>query len=195
MKVTAYSKYDTVRLYQNGTLIGESAVQKGKGASEFPVLQAGGKPTQTEIPMAASFMVPYQPGTLKATAILNGKEVASRIIETSGAPAGIKLIAEQQSVKPDPNDLAYVRIEITDEAGRLVPDAEVNIQLSVEGSGKLIACGNAAPDDLKSFNNPNLKTFRGRALAILQPGDKSGAISLKVKANQYPDAEVEIIVE
>ena len=195
LKVTAYTKYDTVRLYLNESLIGECVVQKGKGASELPVLQSGNNPTQKEIPMAASFMAPYKPGTLKAVAIQNGKEVASKILETSGKPAKIMLIAEQQSVYPNPNDLVYVRIEITDDEGRLVPDAEVNIQLSIEGSGKLIACGNAAPDDLKSFSNPNLKTFRGRALAILQPGDKSGMMSLTAKANQFADTNVEITIE
>ena len=194
LKITAYSKYDTVRLYHNGTLIGECAVQKGKGAQELPVLQTSGKPAQSEIPMAASFYVPYRPGMLKATAIYKGKEVASKILETSGVPAKIRLIAEQQYVGANPNDLAYVNIEITDEDGRLVPDAEVNIQLSVEGLGTLIACGNAAPDDLKSFNNPNLKTFRGKALAILQPGSQPGLMSLKVKASSLPETEIEIQV-
>ena len=195
LMVTVYTNYDTIRLYHNGTLVGEHAVLKGKGAFEYPILQAGGKPTQTAIPMAASFMVPYQPGILKAVAILNGKEVAIKTIETSGPPAKIRLVAEQKSVKPDPNDLVYIRIEITDEAGRLVPDSDAGIKLSIEGSGKIIACGNAAPDDLKSFNNPNLKLFRGRALAILQPGDKSGVMSLTAKADQFPEAAVEIIVE
>ena len=194
-KVTVYSNYDTVRLYHNGILKGECEIKKGKGASELPVLQTGKKPAQDKIPMAASFEVPYQPGTLTAVAVRNGKEVASKKLETSGPSAKIRLVAERQSVCANPNDLAYVHIEITDEKGHLIPDAEVNVQLSVEGSGRMIACGNAAPDDIKSFRNHNLKTFRGKALAIMQPGNQPGAMYLTAKTALFPEEKIEIKIE
>ena len=176
LPVNVYANFDTVRLLHNGNLIGEKAITREEN-------------------LTATFMVEYQPGELTAVGIRNGKEVLTKSLITAGQPAKIRIIPEQTTVRANINDLAYVQIEILDEDGRLVPDAEVKIQLLFEGPGKLIACGNASPFDLESFNNPNLKSFRGRALAILQPGDKQGVMTLKVKAEGMQNAEVKIRVE
>ena len=176
LPVNVYANFDTVRLLHNGNLIGEKAITR-------------------EDKLTATFMVAYQPGELTAVGIRNGKEVLSKSLITAGKPAKIRLVPEQSVVRANLNDLAYVQIEVLDDTGRLVPDAEVKIQLSFKGPGKLIACGNASPYDLESFNNPNLKSFRGRALAILQPGDKQGIMTLKVKAEGMQDEEVKIRIE
>jgi beta-galactosidase len=175
LRISVYTQYDTVRLHLNDEFVGEKAV--------------------TSSTYTAVFTVPYQAGKLTAAGVKDGKEVGSKSLITSGKASGIRLVAEHPSVHADPNDLAYVRIEVTDDIGRLVPDAEVMIQLSVTGDGELIACGNAAPDDLESFRNPDCKTFRGRALAILQPGNHSGSMSLTVKSGQLPEAKVEIHIK
>ena len=173
LQVSVYTSYDTVRLYLDGRLIGEKAVD-------------------SSAKLTAVFTVPYQPGELTATGIKNGKEATSKSLCTTGKPAGIRLIAERESVRPDPNDLAYIQVEIIDDAGRLVPDATVTVHLTASGNGHLIAAGNASPDDLKSFRNPVCTTFRGRALAILQPSSEPGNLSLTAKPPTLPDAKIEI---
>ena len=198
LPVNVYANFDTVRLLLNGKLIGEKAVTRMANLAATFMVAYQQAPTYVpfdESALTATFMVAYQPGELTAVGIRNGKEVITKTLTTAGKPAKIRLVPEQSAVRANINDLAYVQIEVLDEAGRLVPDAEVNIQLSVEGLGKIIACGNASPYDLESFNNPNLKSFRGRALAILQPGNDKGIMTLTVKAKDMADEEVKIRIE
>ena len=176
LPVNVYANFDTVRLLHNGQLIGEKAITR-------------------EDNLTATFTVHYQPGELTAIGIRNGREVIAKTLVTSGKPSTIRLVPEQSTVRANLNDLAYVQIEVLDENGRLIPDAEVNIQLFFDGPGKLIACGNASPYDLKSFNNTNLKTFRGRALAILQPGNDQGVMTMTAKTEGMPDVNVNIRIE
>lgn len=173
LQVSVYANFDTVRINCNGQFISEKAITK-------------------EDKHTATFMVPYQAGGLTAAGIRNGKEVISKTLTTAGIPAKINLVAERHTVRNNPNDLAYIQIEVTDRLRNLVPDAAIPLRISVSGEGKLIACGNAAPDDLVSFNNPDLKTFRGKALAILQPGTETGNMYLTVKAEGLPEAKVEV---
>ena len=174
MQVSVYSNYDTVLLRLNGHLIGEKAVNPA---------------------LTAVFTVPYQPGELMALGVKNGKEVLFKTLVTTGKPSGIRLRPEQKSVRPDPNDLVYMQIVVEDKSGRVVPDASVTVQLTVSGNGQLIASGNASPDDLESFRNPVCSTFRGRALAILQPGNKPGRMWLTAQADGFPEAKIEIKVD
>lgn len=81
---------------------------------------------------------------------------------------------------------------MADEEGRIVPDATVRLKMTVEGDGILLASGNAAPDDMRSFRNPAFSTHQGKCLAILQPGTKSGTMLLKVVAEGMPAVETEI---
>ncbi len=174
LQVSAYTSCDSIMLYLNNKLIDRKTVTQ-------------------EDNLAVSFSVPYQPGELKASGFRAGKEIISKSLITTGKPSKIKIIPERYSVKSDPNDLAYIQIIIVDDSDKIVPDAAIDIQIIPEGNGELIACGNAAPDDLKSFGNPQCKTFRGRALAIMQPKSK-GSMTLTVKSELLPEAKTEILV-
>jgi len=71
--------------------------------------------------LTANFKVPYQPGVLKAIAIKDGKEVASKQLSTTGKPAKIKLIADRSIINANRNDLSYVRIATTDSRTQAIP--------------------------------------------------------------------------
>ncbi len=172
MTVNVYSKAPKVRLYLNNQLIGE----KNTDPSFY----------------AASFPVRYKPGELKAVAINNGKESETVILKTTGAASQIRLKADRSKIKADKNDLSYINIEITDKDGNVVPDADIHIKLSCTGNGKIIGSGNAAPDDMDSFNSLNPKVFRGKAMVILQPNGKPGKITLTVSANEMAAAQLKI---
>lgn len=178
MEVRVFTRYPHVRLERNGKIIGEKSVHDS-----------------TRI--TATFSVPYEPGVLRAIALENGIEVASKELRTTGAPAQIKLIADRTKIKADRNDLSYVRVEVTDAQGNFIPDAAIPITFIVSGVGEMAGSGNANPTDMESFNNRNCKTHYGRALAILRPlkGKKSGTITLKAEAKGLVAGEVSITVE
>lgn len=173
MQVSVYSDCQEVRLELNGKMIGQ-------------------KPVSDKTRLTVKFDVPYTAGTLKATGITDGKEVATKVFKTSGKPASIHLVADRNTITANRNDLAYVTVEIVDDAGNLVPNSVAKVRLSVSGDGELIASGNAAPDDMESFRNPVCKTYNGRCLAIIRPFAKAGTISLTAESEGLPQAVISV---
>lgn len=178
MDVRVYSSYPTIRLELNGRIIAEQAIRE-------------------ESKYIASFKVPYEPGTLRAVALKNGIEVASKELKTTGAPAKIKLTADRWTIKADRNDLSYVKVEIIDAQGNKIPDASIPVTFTVSGVGEIAGSGNACPYDMDSFNNPVCKTYHGQALVILRPKKeiRTGKIILKAVANGIASNEINIIVD
>ena len=129
MQVSVYSDCQEVRLELNGKVIGQ-------------------KPVSDKTKLTAKFDVPYAAGELKATGVTDGKEVATKVFRTTGKPASIRMIADRSTISANRNDLAYVTVEITDDAGNLVPNADVKVNLSVTGDGELFASGNAATNEM-----------------------------------------------
>jgi len=128
------------------------------------------------------FEVPYQPGTLKAVNLENGTETTVFEIKTSNTLKSIRLVADRTTIKANRNDLTYVTVEVMDENNRLVSNAEIPVQFSIEGEGGIAAVGNSNPKDVASFHTNERKTFKGRCLAILRPKGKPGKITLKATA-------------
>lgn len=174
MRINIYSRSPKVRLYLNDKLIGEKET---------------GKENYTAV-----FEVPYQAGILKAVNLNKNKEVSSFVLKTAGEPAAIRLTADRIQIKADKDDLSYVKIEIVDKDGNVVPDATIPVNLECTGTGNIIASGNAAPDDMKSFRSLTPSTFRGKAIAIIQPNEQKGEVKLTVSAEELPQATISIQV-
>ncbi|WP_291862838.1 hypothetical protein [Marinilabilia sp.] len=126
-----------------------------------------------------------------------GKEIASKELRTTGAPAKVKLTADRSKIEASRNDLSYVSVEITDDKGHVIPNAAIPVTFTVSGVGEIAGSGNANPTDIESFNSPVCKTFRGKALAILRPvkNHKRGTITFMAKADGLETGEVIIQVE
>jgi beta-galactosidase len=173
VSVNVYTRYQTVQLELNGKVVGT------QNAS-------------TETKYIASFMVNYQPGTLKSIAMEHGKRVDSIVLQTTGKPYKIKLIADRNLVRFDANDLSYVTAQIEDKNGRIIPDAVIPIHFRITGNGEIAATGNANPSEMASFQKPERNTFRGKCLAILRPSKQRGIITLKAEANGLIPAQIQI---
>lgn len=93
-------------------------------------------------------------------------------------------------MKNTKNDLSYVQIELIDKQGNIVPDADINLDLSIQGNGKILAAGNACPTDMESFCSLTPKTYKGRALAILQPLEDKGNMKFRVKVEGYEERTI-----
>jgi beta-galactosidase len=177
MNVRVFTRYPVIRIELNGKTIDEKTVSDTSG-------------------ITVSFKVPYEPGILKAIAEENGKEITSKTLKTSGAPAKVKLVADRIKINADRNDLSYVIVEIKDDQDNLVPNASIPVSFTVSGAGEIAGSGNASPNDMESFNNPVCKTYRGRALVILRPvaNKKKGTIILRAEADGITPGEISISV-
>lgn len=175
LMVRVFSRAPMVRLIMNGKVIGEQEIKDGG--------------------ITAVFNVPYQPGSLKAVNVENGKETDSIEFKTTGLPNRIRLTADRTTINGNRNDLSYIMVEIVDDKGQVVPTAEIAIRFFISGAGEITAAGNANPTDLSSFKNPERKTFRGRCLVIIRPTAGNGAINLKATANGLSEGQVAIAVK
>ena len=163
IEVEVYSKYPKVRLLLNDKVIAEKEVNR-----------------QTEF--KAVFAIPYQPGTLKAEALQDGKVMETCEVSTASEPVAIRAIAEDKQMKADGEDLAFVRVEAVDKDGRVCPNAEVQLQLGVTGAGTLAAAGNADIKDLDPYTDNKMTTWKGRGLIVLRSTQKAGMAKLTINA-------------
>jgi len=178
MDVRVFSKCQTIRIELNGKIIAE-------------------KPVIDSTNLITTFKVPYEQGVLKAIALNNGIEVASKELRTVGAPARVKLTADRSTINADRNDLSYVKVEVTDAQGNAIPNANIPVKFTVSGVGEIAGSGNACPTDMESFNNSVCKTYRGQALVILRPTKevKTGTITLSAVSNGLTAGEIKISVK
>jgi len=177
LQVHVYTRSKLVKLELNGKVIGEQAVDG-------------------ENSITATFEVPYEPGTLVARCYDNGKETASQTIKTVGKPAAIRLTADRSVIRASRNDLAYIKTEVVDADGNVIPYADdVKVKFEISGQGKLAGVGNGSPTDLASFQQPERKTYQGVCLAIVRPKTTPGKINIKATDEGLKACSLEVTVK
>jgi beta-galactosidase len=169
IQVEVYSKYPKVRLYLNTKLIGEQA-------------------TTEEQQFKATFTVPYAPGLLSAAGVMDNKELETTILQTSGNAAKIKLIPDRTKITADGQDLSFITIEVTDKDGKLQPNAQNQLQFSINGPGVIAGVDNADIKDLDPYFGNARKAWHGRALVVIRSTRNVGDIKLKVSSPGLKDA-------
>lgn len=174
LQVRVFSRAPLVRLYLNGKVIDEQAIN--------------------EKDIIATFNVPYQPGVLKAVNVENGKETDAVELQTTGKPKSIRLTADRSTINASRNDLSYVSVEIIDSEGNVVPYvSDIEVHFSISGNGEIAGVGNGNPIDVSSFQQPKKKVFQGKGLVIIRPKGKAGEIILQAKATGLEGSAVEIV--
>jgi beta-galactosidase len=161
--VDVYSGCDQVELRLNGQSLGV-------------------KPSGADEKRTATFEVPYAPGELKAIGYTASQPVSECILQTTGAPAGIRLAPDRAAIKADGADLCFITVEVVDAAGRMYPHADQAISFTVEGEGSLAAVGSGNPTSTESYRGSQRQAFRGRCLAVVKSNGKPGEIRLHAQA-------------
>lgn len=189
--VSVYSRCDQVRLELNGKVIETKDISE-----ENPATAQMQNPIHSReiTALAAEFEVPYQPGELVAVGLKEGKEVVRQSLITAGKPAVLKISAEREAVVASGNDLAYFNVEVLDETGLLVPNAEIPVKFNIQGKCKLQAVGNGNPMDLKSFQWPEVKTFRGKCQLIVRSCEEGEKIIVSAKSEGLKTGVCNVVV-
>lgn len=157
-----YNNADEVELFLNGKTLGV----KSKKNDDLHVF----------------WRVPYEAGTVKAISRKNGKVVLEKEIQTAGLPTKLELLADKESIKDDRYDLVYVTINVTDDKGTLIPDADNEIVFKVSGGGKLVGVDNGYQANLSSFKANKIKAFNGKCVVIIQSNGKDEDVALEVSS-------------
>lgn len=122
--------------------------------------------------------IPYEPGTLKAVGIIDGKEVCEHVIRTSGDPAMLKLKTDSVSVQP--GGYILVEVHLTDKNGIPVNHSESKLVFEVE-NGRVAGLDNGGLTVLDPMKETkSRRTHLGKCLAIIQAGLEPGKLVLNV---------------
>ena len=167
--VVAYSNCDSVELFLNG----ESLGAKEMGDQ-----------------MDLVWKVPYQPGTLTAKGIINGKIVSEKVIVTAGKPSKIKLLQDFETVNANGQDVVHVEVNVLDKNGHFVPDALNKIKFSVTGEATILAVDNGDPKSEESFVGDTRTAFNGKCIIIVKTTKKTGEISVTAESEGLQKATV-----
>ena len=128
--------------------------------------------------------VKYQPGELRVVAYnADGSVMGETKVKTAGEPAALQLDVEcpssdDNTLKADGSDLAYITVSLTDKAGTFCPTLEDDITLSVEGAGTFEAACNGDATSLQSMREPTMKLFSGKAVFVVRSTKDSGTIKV-----------------
>jgi beta-galactosidase len=173
MEVEVYSRYESVRLYLNGKPVEEKPTARGQN-------------------FKASFTLNYEPGTLKAVGVQDGKAVEEVKFVTTGAPAAIRLTPDRAAIKADGQDLSFVKVEVVDKDGQLQPNADQEIEFSLTGPGAIAGLGNANLKDETPYQGKSCHVFHGRALVVIRGSKEADNLTLKAHAGGLTSATVKI---
>jgi len=133
--------------------------------------------------------VKYSPGKLVAKGVRNGRPIEA-VVETTGAPAAIRLTPDRPVLTADNADLAVVNVAIVDAQGRVVPVADDRVTFTLTGPAKLVGVGNGDPSSHEPDKADSRSVFNGLAQAIVQTTFQSGKIVFKAESPGLKAASV-----
>ena len=171
ISVWVHSNLESVELFCNGQSLGSKTIE--------PLHHLEWK-------------VKYAPGFIEARGSKDSKVALGARRETTGAPAKIRLTAHRTEIAADGEDVAIVRVEVVDSAGRPVPTADNLIRFKVSGEGALIGVGNGDPNCQESDKRSERSLFNGLAQAILQASKRPGALTIEASSRKLEAASLTI---
>jgi len=190
--VMAYSNAEEVELFLNGKSLGRKT--RFAETWEMPVGPNASPDRKFASKYRRVWQAPYEPGTLRAVAYNQGRQVAADEVRTAGEPARIRLAPDRSAIAADGDDLSFVAVRIEDRAGNLCPLADNLVKFTVTGAGSLAAVDNGDAATTDSFHSDPRKAFSGLALAIVRAGARPGKIRVEATSEGLAPATVELTV-
>ena len=174
LRVNVYSRNDWVSLYLNDRLVGNAKSSKHTHCTTFYVPYVPGKlDAVTNVDMRLL----WQPKKAKSKFKFSGRYNDHFRMYTEGAPKHLYLTADRTVSSSANGELIFVKIEVLDADGNILPDAEIPLSLHIRGPGLVMAAGN---DQGLSPSLHTLHTHNGSAMVVIRPFKAIGTIRLTV---------------
>ncbi|MDO5016877.1 MAG: DUF4982 domain-containing protein [Porphyromonas sp.] len=176
--IFVYTNYPTAELFINGK-------SQGKRSKDLSVSVDTPRDSLQRQPRYRLMWMDtvYEPGTVEVVAYdSEGGEAARKSMSTTGRPYAVKMTLENDGIKADGEDIAYVRVQVVDRKGRVVPDAANKITFTASGAGHFLAAANGDATCIVPFQSRTQPAFSGQLTAIVQSGKEAGTITLKATA-------------
>jgi len=140
----------------------------------------------------AMWRVPFEAGVLKAISRKDGKVVLTKEISTAGEAAAISLQSDHPAKALKDKELLFVRADIRDRNGNIVPEAENHITFSISNNAIIRGTDNGFQADTSGLTRPVRDAWKGSAIVIIQPHVKKGNITLRATSPGLHDAILHI---
>lgn len=123
----------------------------------------------------------FEPGKLKATGYIDGKNVAETEVNTPGKASKIVLEADfsNKKIESGCNDIVFVYAKITDENGNVLTGDTSLVKFNVEGNGEIIG------------TNP-ARAEAGIATVLLRAGNEGGSLIITAKSEDLTEGRLTI---
>lgn len=165
--IHVYTSGDSAELFINGVSKGK----KSKGNLEYRLRWDD---------------VVYEPGVVEVVAYKDGKEWARDKVQTTGKATQLKLSEDYIG-----DDLAYILVEVADKEGKMVPTANNDLEFSIKGPGKIVACDAGDPTSHLPFYSTKLPAFNGLCSVIVERTGE-GKITLEAKSKGLKSGSIKI---
>ena len=192
--VVVYSDAASVELFLTGTdgvreSLGKKTFTENTTAAgyKYQMYEGADKDGTTHRNMYLTWYVPYEDGMIEAVAYdKNGDVINDTVgrssVKTTGDEAKLDANVDRAEIAADGKDLAYITVDVTDAEGNIVPDANNNVKVKVEGDGVLVGVDNGKQADHQSFQDDNRDAYNGSMIAIVQSTKEDGSFTVTVES-------------
>jgi beta-galactosidase len=136
--------------------------------------------------------LPYEEGDLKALAYdETGKIVAVDIRKSFGDAKKIRVKPDKEKLSANGIDLIFVEINMEDEKGRVVENANNRVHVSVTGAGRLIGLDNGDSTDYDQYKGLSRRLFSGKLMAIIGSTLETGKIKVEISSKGMESKAIE----
>ena len=169
--VRVYSSYPEVLLELNGSVVGSSKIDS---MDKY----------------VAQFVLPYEPGILKAIGIEDGNDMDTVVLRTAAPASQLVLDPEENRIPVNHNSLVYINVQALDLEGIPAVSNDAEMKIRVLGPANLQAAGNASPRHQGSFTDDTFNLFRGKGMVIIRSTGEPGCIIVEVAAKEMEPVRV-----
>ncbi|PYY31251.1 glycoside hydrolase family 2 TIM barrel-domain containing protein [Paenibacillus illinoisensis] len=136
--------------------------------------------------------VPYEEGELKAIAYDETGEIIATDVQRSYTDAQkVRLQSDKEQLQANGTDLIFVEIQVEDEAGNPVQNANNRVQVHVTGAGRLLGLDNGDSTDYDPYKGLSRRLFSGKLMAIIGATHEPGSIRIEVTSEGLQGAAAE----
>ena len=139
----------------------------------------------------ADWYVTFRKGTLKMVGFIDGKEVCSDEVTTTGEPKKIVVTPQSDFVYDSCDDTVIFNISVADENGLNVPTADNLIKFSATG-GEIIGVGNGDPNSHEADKAEKRHLFNGLCQVIVKQNDGAENVILTAQSDGLQDASANV---
>lgn len=107
-------------------------------------------------------------------------------------PTEIAAEPDRLSIKADGEDLSVVTIKVVDASGKRVDKAEVPLEVTLSGPGKILALANGNDQSHELGDPVHVRSYKGEAQALVQSTRETGTIRMEVKSTGLKSATLTI---